>query len=217
MTAIARARDRITACVDGRTLLRVPAGGHRCGGLGREHARTLPPSTSPSGRSPTPTTSASARRPATLGRAGTARASRRLEAPVVGVSFDDALDYATWAGLRLPREHEWEVAAGLGWDPDASLAAVAWFRENSDGHPRPVARLCPTGPGFHDLLGNVFEWTTDWYDATRTYRVVRGGSWKSVAADVHPAHRDFNPPVDRMNCIGFRCAWTPAAADAEAA
>ena len=42
VTAVARARDRITAFVDGRTLLRIPAGRHRCGELGREHARTLP-------------------------------------------------------------------------------------------------------------------------------------------------------------------------------
>lgn len=132
-------------------------------------------------------------------------------APVVGVSWADASAYAAWAGLRLPTEQEWERAATLGWRPAVALAAVAWFRDNSDGRPHAVGTLAADVLGFHDLLGNVWEWTADWYDDERVYRVVRGGSWRTVADDVRPAHRDWNPPVERMDCIGFRCAWSPPA------
>jgi formylglycine-generating enzyme required for sulfatase activity len=131
------------------------------------------------------------------------------DAPVVGVSWQDAAAYATWAGLRLPTELEWEKAAVLGARMTAPLEERAWFRDNSGGCPRPVGRLRPDALGLHDLLGNVWEWTADWYDEQRLYRVVRGGSWKTVADDVRPTHRDFNPPVERMNCIGFRCARDP--------
>jgi formylglycine-generating enzyme required for sulfatase activity len=53
------------------------------------------------------------------------------------------------------------------------------------------------------------EWTADWYDEDRLYHVVRGGSWKTLAEDLRPTHRDFNPPVERMRCVGFRCACSP--------
>jgi formylglycine-generating enzyme required for sulfatase activity len=208
--------DRVVVPADGSTLLRVPGGRHPYGDAEAEVMVTLP--TFFIAASPV-TNDAYDRFCTFTGHPRPRWYGRRFasaSAPVVGVSFPDAVAYAAWAGLRLPAEREWEAAARLGFDSDVPRTDVAWFRENSDGHTHAVGERCPTGPGFHDLLGNVFEWTTDWYDATCTYRVVRGGSWKSVEADVRPTHRDFNPPVDRMNCIGFRCVWTPPHA-AEAA
>jgi sulfatase modifying factor 1 len=104
------------------------------------------------------------------------------EHPVVHIAYEDAEAYATWAGKELPSEAEWEFAARGGldgknftWgDEDVQLTkpmANTWQGEFPhqnlliDGYEgtSPVGSFAPNGYGLHDMAGNVWEWTSDWY------------------------------------------------------
>ena len=106
----------------------------------------------------------------------------RMDHPVVQVSWDDAKAYADWAGRSLPTEAQWEFAARGGLDqkpytwgiePRHRTGEVAnvWHGqfpvENTalDGYAgtAPVASFPPNGYGLHDMAGNVWEWTADWF------------------------------------------------------
>lgn len=110
--------------------------------------------------------------------------TERERYPVVHIAFADAEAYARWAGRRLPTEAEWEFAARGG----AAGALYAWGNElaprgehhanihqgtfpshdtAADGFAgvAPVAQFAPNPYGLHDVAGNVWEWTSDWYRA----------------------------------------------------
>ena len=89
--------------------------------------------------------------------------------PVVGVSWDDAVAYASWAGMSLPTEAQWEYAARAGtttryWsgDSEADLERVGWYRGNSGLELHAVGGKPANAWGLHDVHGNPWEWTADW-------------------------------------------------------
>ena len=104
--------------------------------------------------------------------------------PVVHVAFDDAAAYAEWAGLALPTEAQWEVAArgGLagaaytwGDEPERAGQRLAnyWHGEfpylpdSGYGQAAPVGSFPANGYGLFDMAGNVWEWTLDWWGDPR--------------------------------------------------
>ncbi|MDR0604460.1 MAG: formylglycine-generating enzyme family protein [Bacteroidales bacterium] len=152
--------------------------------------------------------------------------------PVEQVSWDDVQEFisrlnaATGEQYRLPTEAEWEYAARGGqqsnrysYSGSNNVNDVAWYSSNSDNKTHAVGTKQANELGIYDMSGNVWEWCYDWYGtysasaqhdpmgaSSGSYRVRRGGSWFSNAADCRVSFRSYASPGLRYYYLGFRVA-----------
>jgi formylglycine-generating enzyme required for sulfatase activity len=172
--------------------------------------------------------------------------SQRQDHPVTHVAYEDAEAFARWAGKELPTEAEWEYAARGGLDgaifawgddprPDGELMANSWqgdFPWRNTGAKgwrgtTPVGLFPANGYGLHDMTGNTWEWTCDYYSprgagsdapgspccappagAHIPSRVIKGGSHlcaPSYCLRYRPAARQPDAIDTSTSHIGFRC------------
>jgi formylglycine-generating enzyme required for sulfatase activity len=132
--------------------------------------------------------------------------------PVVHVAYEDAEAYARWSRRELPTEAEWEFAARGGLDgatftwgdeefPGGRAMANSWQGEFpwqnllADGHEgtSPVGSFPPNGYGLHDMAGNVWEWTADWYVPRRADEVVKACCGPAVNPRILSPEKSYNP------------------------
>lgn len=169
--------------------------------------------------------------------------TERPDHPVVHVSWNDARAYASWAGGRLPTEAEWEHAArgGLGdvrfpWgdlepnDVDTFPCNIwqgPFPQQNAkhDGfaHTAPVTAFAPNGYGLYNMVGNVWEWTSEPFRIRsqrksarerqaqmKGFKLTKGGSFlchKSYCYRYRIAARTGNSPDSATTHMGFRVVW----------
>jgi formylglycine-generating enzyme required for sulfatase activity len=152
--------------------------------------------------------------------------------PVVGVSWEDARQYARWAGLNLPSEAQWEYACRAGTqtryysgETEEDLNRVGWFKKKWGNKLHPVGEKEPNEFGLHDMHGNVWEWVEDdWHDSYKgapvdgrawiddprgSGRVFRGGGWDGSAGNCRSAYRGRGEPDYRYDDLGFRLVLLP--------
>ena len=158
-----------------------------------------------------------------------------LNRPVEQVSWSDAVEYChklteqeraagritAQQAYRLPTEAEWEYAARAETTGarHGELDSIAWYRSNSGSQTHPVRQKEPNAWGLYDMMGNVWEWCSDWYGdcssegvldptgpGSGSIRVHRGNGWSGDTRAARSAFRSGNVPGFRYDAIGFRTA-----------
>jgi formylglycine-generating enzyme required for sulfatase activity len=141
--------------------------------------------------------------------------------PVESATWDEAQAYCSAIRGRLPSEAEWEYAAKAGTTRSryGNLEQVAWYDENSGGQTHTVGQKEANPWTLKDMLGNVWEWTNDWYDSSLpagrqdpvglssgTLRTLRGGYWGGNPRNVRASVRNgLAPGLQNDGLIGLRC------------
>ncbi|MFB8342367.1 formylglycine-generating enzyme family protein [Brucella cytisi] len=167
--------------------------------------------------------------------------------PVVHIAYRDALAYARWKGKDLPTEAEWEFAArggledadyawGAEFTPSGRHLANTWqgvfptINTAEDGYPRtsPVRAFPANGYGLYDMIGNVWEWTSDWYsdrhvaDAAKPCCIPKNPRGGPEARSYDPCQPEIRIPRKVLKGGSHLCApnycrrYRPAARHAEA-
>ncbi|HEX6729948.1 MAG TPA: ergothioneine biosynthesis protein EgtB [Pyrinomonadaceae bacterium] len=154
----------------------------------------------------------------------------RLTEPVSHVSFFEASAFAKWAGKRLPTEAEWEKAACYSarkqefpWGDSSPDIEKANLFENGYWSVAPVGAFPAgaTSAGCHQMIGDVWEWTTSDYVPYPGFKsefdeyndkwfvnqkVLRGGSFATPQLHIRSTYRNFFHAHERWMTSGFRCA-----------
>lgn len=141
-------------------------------------------------------------------------------------SHEDAWQFCNFYGYILPTEAQWEWACRAGDDTLPTridlqaMQDAAWYHHNAGRHPMPTGTKAANAFGLHDMLGNVWEWCSDWYGpyannkdmdvdpagpTAGSRRVLRGGSWFSLPPAL-PSTRGQDHPSARTAHYGFRPA-----------
>lgn len=133
-------------------------------------------------------------------------------------------DFCQKTGLRLPSEAEWEFACrgGVVGPRYGKLEQIAWHRGNAAGKDYPVGKKAANPLGFHDMLGNAWEWVGDWYaeytripkidptgPAIGNSRIIRGGYFDFEAGFCRAPLRYRIDSPEKGSQFGFRVARNP--------
>ena len=137
--------------------------------------------------------------------------------PVVHVAYEDAESFARWEGKDLPTEAEWEFAARGGLDgaiftwgdeefPGGRAMVNSWQGEFpwqnllTDGHEgtSPVGSFPPNGYGLYDMAGNVWEWTSDWYEPRGANPMAKACCMSSRNPRIVSPEKSYDPHLPQF-------------------